>query len=394
MTRPTTLQTREFSRSTSCLPPIPMTVKFLNLSARWMATLLVIASSTLAMLCSTVHAADEKPKAAPKPALTVTVTQLQIAQLPVALSANGNIAAWQETSIGSEAQGLRLAEVRVDIGDRVRAGQVLAVYASDGIQADISQARAVLAEAEVAANAAAQEADRARAVQNSGAVSAQQISQLINAESSAKARVLTARAQVLAQQVRLKNTQVLAPDFGIISARTASAGALGGGELFRLIRKGRLEWRAEVTSAELARVKPGLAVTVTSAAGAKVGGRVRMISPQVDAQTRAALVYVDLPVSPDVQHLVKPGMFAKGEFELGQSQAVTLPQTAVVLRDGFTYVYTVGADNRIAQIKVQTGRMVGERTEILSKLAPDARVVAVGAGFLNDGDLVRVTAGK
>ncbi len=355
---------------------------------------MLFASVTLGLLSIAVQAADDKPQAAPKPALTVAVTQLQLMQLPITLSANGNIAAWQENSIGSEAQGLRLAEVRVDIGDRVRAGQVLAVYASDGIQADIAHARAALAEAEVAATAAVQEAERARTVQNSGAVSAQQISQLLNAESSAKARVLTARAQVLAQQVRLKNTQVLAPDFGIISARTASAGALGGGELFRLIRKGRLEWRAEVTSAELARVKPGLAVTVTSAAGAKVPGKVRMISPQVDAQTRAALVYVDLPVAPDLQHLVKPGMFAKGDFELGQSQAATLPQTAVVMRDGFTYVYTVGADNRIAQVKVHTGRLVGDRVEILSKLVADARVVALGAGFLNDGDLVRVTNAK
>jgi HlyD family secretion protein len=340
------------------------------------------------------HAADEKPQAAPKPALTVAVTQLQQAQLPVLLSANGNIAAWQETSIGSEAQGLRLVDVRVDVGDRVRAGQVLAVYASDGIQADVAQARAALAEAEVSAQAAGQEAERARAVQDTGAVSAQVINQLLNAELSAKARVQTARAQVLTHQVRLKNTQVLAPDFGVISARTASVGAVGGGDLFRLIRKGRLEWRAEITSAELARVKPGLTVTVTSAAGAKVQGKVRMVSPQVDAQTRAALVYVDLPVTPEVQHLVKPGMFAKGDFELGQSSAVTLPQTAVVVRDGFSYVYTVGADNRVAQVKLQTGRIVGDRVEILGKLAADARVVAIGAGFLNDGDLVRVAPAK
>lgn len=339
-------------------------------------------------------AADEKPPASPKPALTVTLTQAQQSQLAVSLSANGNIAAWQEASVGSEAQGLRLADVRVDVGDTVRAGQLLAVYASDGIRADIAQARAALAEAQVAALAAGQEAERARAVQNTGAVSAQQVSQLLSAEQSANARVQTARAQVQAQEVRLKNTQVLAPDFGIISARTASIGALGGGELFRLIRKGRLEWRAEVTSAELARVRPGLGVVVTTAAGARVVGKVRRVSPLVDAQTRSALVHVDLSVPADAQHLVKPGMYAKGEFELGQTGAVTLPQTAVVVRDGFAYVYPVGADNRVAQLKVQTGRTAGDRVEILSKLPGDARVVAVGAGFLNDGDLVRVTAAK
>lgn len=351
---------------------------------------------------TTLHSADEKKPTA-KPALTVTLTQPQQAELPVRLSANGNIAAWQEASIGAEAQGLRLSELRADLGDRVRAGQLLAVFASDGIAADLAQARAALGEAEVAALAATQEADRARAVQNSGAVSAQQVSQLLNAELSAKARVETAKAQIATHQVRLRHTRVLAPDAGIISARTASVGAVGGGasgELFRLIRKGRLEWRAEVTAAELGRVKPGQVVNITTAAGASVKGKVRMIAPQVDQQTRTALVFVDLPTAstantPDAANeLVKPGMFAKGDFELGQTAAVTLPQSAVIMRDGFAYLYVVGADSRIAQLKVQTGRTVGDRVEILSKLKPEARVVAVGAGFLNDGDLVRVSGAK
>jgi HlyD family secretion protein len=353
-----------------------------------------LALVAMGIFLSPSRAADEKPVPPPKPALTVTLVQPRPMQLPVTLSANGSITAWQEASVGSEAQGLRLSEVRVDVGDQVRAGQVLAVYASEGIQADIAQARAALAEAEVTAAAAAQEADRARAVQNTGAVSAQQINQLLNAELSAKARVLTAKAAIQVQQVRLRNTQVIAPDFGIVSARTASVGALGGGELFRLIRKGRLEWRAEVTSAELSRVRPGLAVSVRTASGAQISGKVRMISPVVDAQSRTALVHVDLSVPADARPLVKPGMYAQGSFELAQTSAVTLPQSAVVMRDGFAYVYAAGSDNRVAQLKVQTGRMVGDQMEILSKLAVDARIVAVGAGFLNDGDLVRVATSK
>jgi hypothetical protein len=83
-------------------------------------------------------------------------------------------------------------------------------------------------------------------------------------------------------------------------------------------------------------------------------------------------------------------MFARGEFDLGATPAITLPQAAVVVRDGFSYVYRVNADNRVSQVKVQTGRVVGDRIEIVNGLAADARVVAAGAGFLNDGDLVRV----
>jgi len=193
------------------------------------------------------------------------------------------------------------------------------------------------------------------------------------------------------QQQRLKHAQVLAPDSGIISARTATVGAvLGSGtDLFRMIRQGRLEWRAEVTSAELGRITVGTQALVTAASGAQVKGRVRMIAPTVDPQTRAALVYVDLPLTSATAAMIKAGMYAKGEFELGQTAALTVPQSAILIRDGFSYVYIIGADNRVTQTKVQTGRRAADRVEVAG-VTPDARLVASGAGFLNSGDLVRL----
>ena len=87
---------------------------------------------------------------------------------------------------------------------------------------------------------------------------------------------------------------------------------------------------------------------------------------------------------------VKSGMYARGEFELGSTAALTVPQTAVLIRDGFSYVYTVGADQKVSQLKVQTGRQSGDRVEVTSGLKADARVVASGGAFLNHGDTVRV----
>ena len=358
-----------------------------NKNTAFFVAISAIITSTVLLNIQNVFAADEK-KVAPKPALTVTLTQPQASALPLKLSANGSIAAWQEAAIGSEAQGLRLSELRVDVGDRVQKGQLLAVFASEGIEADIAQARAALAEAEVAATAATQEADRARAIQATGALSAQQVSQLLNTELAAKARVQTAQAQIATQQVRLKNTRVMAPDSGIISARTASLGSIGGGDMFRLIRQGRLEWRAEVTAAELPRLRVGAPVQVQVSNGISVKGKVRLLAPTVDAQTRTALVYVELAAGSNLQ----PGLFAKGEFELGQTGGITLPQSAVVMRDGFAFIYPVNADKRVLQTKVQIGRTVGDRLEILTPLTAGMQVVATGAGFLNDGDLVRVAA--
>jgi RND family efflux transporter MFP subunit len=343
------------------------------------------------------RADDRKAAARPPantPALTVTTARPATARLPLRLAANGNVAAWQEAVIGSESNGLRLREVRVNVGDVVNKGQVLAVFDADTVNADLAQVRAGLQEAEANAAAATSDAGRARALQASGAMSEQQVTQTIAAERIAGARAAAARAALSQQQLRLKYTQVVAPDSGIVSARSATVGAVAGvgTELFRIIRQGRLEWRAEVTAAELPQVKPGQKARVKAASGAIITGTVRTVAPTVDPQTRIALVYVDLPPSLSPAAPLKAGMFAGGEFTLGDSSALTVPQQAIAVRDGFAYVFRLNPDSRVSQLKVTTGRRLGDRVEVVAGLAADALVVVSGAGFLNDGDLVRNVA--
>ena len=335
-----------------------------------------------------------------KAALTVSTVMVKPVDLAVNFSANGGVYAWQEAGVGAEVQGLRVNDVRVDVGQSVQRGQVLATFSADGVLADMAVARAGVAEAQANALEAQANADRARSLQNSGALSNQQIQQMLTVEQSARARLESAKAALDAQQVRLQHTQVLAPDSGTIVQRNVAVGAVAGpGDLFRLIRQGRLEWRAEVTSSELTRVQPGAEVFVTAPGGAVARARVRMIGPTVDAQTRAGLVYVDLLGMREGEKLAlgaafKPGMFAKGDFVFGNSSALTIPQQAVVVRDGFSYCFVVGADGRVAQRKISVGRRSsaqdGGVVEVLSGLEPGAQVVAGGAGFLNDGDLVKV----
>ncbi len=356
------------------------------------AALVVLAVGTIFILPAKSTAAEDKKAMPAKPALTVTTVKPSQTSLPIKLAANGNIVAWQEAIVGSESAGLRLAEVRVNVGDVVKAGQVLATFSAEAIQADVAQAQANLKEAEARAIEAIGNADRARALQTSGAMSKQEVSQYLTAEQTAKARVDAARATVDAQKLRLKYTRVTAPDDGVISSRTATVGAVvgNGTELFRMIRQGRLEWRAEVTTSELPQIRRGTIAQVRAANGTQLQGVVRMIAPTVDVQSRAALVYVDLPMSPSINAPVKAGMFARGEFELGASGSLTVPQQAVVIRDGFSYVFRVNADGRVSQMKVQTGRRLADRVEVTAGIAPDAVLVASGAGFLNDGDLVKV----
>lgn len=326
----------------------------------------------------------------PKAALTVTVIQPEVQNWKQTFTANGNIAAWQEVVISSELSGQRLTKVNVNVGDKVRRGQVLAEINSDTIRADLAAAKASYAEAQAVLADAITNNKRIQQLKNTGAISAQESTQYQTSQATAQARLDAAKAQIESNQLRLAQTQIVAPDNGVISARTATVGSLAqtGQELFRLIRDQRLEWRAEVTSEDLYKLKEGMNARVFSPDPAQpaVSGKVRMIAPVIDPQTRYGLVYVDLPTT----QAVRMGMFVKGEFDLGQKSALTIPQTALLLRDGFSYVFIVDQQNRVSQQKVSVGRRVGDRVEILDLANDNVKLVSSGTGFLTDGDLVTV----
>lgn len=221
-------------------------------------------------------------------------------------------------------------------------------------------------------------------------MSEQLINQYLIAEQSAKASVDAAAAALKSERVRLAQTRIVAPDDGVISSRNATLGSVvqAGNELFRMLRGNRLEWRAEVSAEQLPRVAPGQTARLHLADGAQINGRVRMLAPTLDPTTRKALIYVDLPTG----SAARAGMFASGEILTGSSSANALPSSAVILRDGHSYVFQVDAQNVVRQIKVDTGRRQGGQVEILAALPADARFVASGGAFLNDGDAVRVEA--
>lgn len=324
-----------------------------------------------------------------KAALTVTVVSPEQQNWKQVFTANGNIAAWQEVVISSELSGQRLTRVNVNVGDEVKRGQILAEINSETIRADLAAAKASYAEAQAVLADAITNNKRIQQLKNTGAISAQESTQYQTSQATAQARLDAAKAQIESNQLRLAQTQVVSPDNGVISARTATVGSLAqtGQELFRLIRDHRLEWRAEVTTTDLYKLQQGMTAHVISPdpSQPKVTGQVRMIAPVIDPQTRYGLVYVDLPTT----QAIRMGMFVKGEFDLGEKTAITIPQTALLLRDGFSFVFVLDQNNRVTQKKVTTGRRQNDRVEILD-LPLNVKVVSSGTGFLTDGDLVNV----
>lgn len=330
------------------------------------------------------------------PTLTVTTVQPQWLDMPIVLTANGSIAAWQEAVIGAEIGDLRLSAVNVQVGETVKKGQVLATFSDETVLIDIAQSRGIVAEAEANLAEARANAERARKVLEKGALSAQQVDQYLTGAKTAEAKLQSAKAQLEAQLLRLKYTKVLASDDGVISSRTATLGAVAakGQELFKLIRQNRLEWRGEVTAAEMTQLRPGVEVTVEVPNVGSIRGTVRFLAPTLDEQSRNGLVYVDLPHA--AQNGLRAGMFGRGEFHLGSSAGLTVPQDALSLREGFSYVFRLteqsGDRAKVEQVKVQLGRRAGDALEVLAGLSPADRLVARGASFLADGDSVRVVA--
>ncbi len=353
----------------------------------------VLGAAGVVALATPAPPAQAAPAPAVATALTVTSATAQRKSWPAVLELSGAIAAWQEASVAARLSGTALVELRADVGDRVRRGQVLARFDAEMLHAEAAQLQAALAQAHAAAAQA--EANRQRALQlkGSGGISEQDLLQYQTQADVTRAQAAAAQAQLAAKQLQLRYTEVLAPDDGAIVARSATLGAVAGSgqELFRLVRQNRLEWRGELGPAQLAKVAAGQPVLLKLPDGSPARARVRQAAPAVDAQTRLGTVFADLePGSP-----ARPGMYAGGTIELGRSDALVVPAAGVVIRDGRSYVVLLTGHSEAAQVALQpvvVGRRQGGEVEIVQGLAEGERVAVQGAGFLNDGDRVRLAS--
>jgi HlyD family secretion protein len=324
-------------------------------------------------------------------AQAVTAKTLETVQVQRGVTANGTVHAWQEIVIGPEVGGYLVAAVNVDVGDRVRKGQALVQLSEDLLAAEVASKRANLEQAQASLENAAAAYRRAQSLSGSGALSQSDMDKLRSEELAARARVEVSKAELQGADLRLRHTRVTASDDGIISARSVNVGQVAqvGSEMLRLLRKGRVEWRAEIPESRMREIGIGQSVKLTTADGAQLDGKVRAIAPTVESSTRAGLVYVDIPSNRGA----RPGMFARGEILLGQAAASMVSLSSIVTQDGYTYVFVVSDQQLVARRRVETGAVRGKQIEIVSGVQPGERIVDKGAGFLKDGDHVRVVLG-
>ncbi|MSR00488.1 MAG: efflux RND transporter periplasmic adaptor subunit [Gammaproteobacteria bacterium] len=324
--------------------------------------------------------------------LTVTVTQAVSRQVERQVVASGSVAAWQEASLGVELTGIRVARVLVEVGAQVRAGQVLVELDKRTLEVQARQSDASLAQARASFDLARAQASRGESLRDQNLISKSNYDELLANLAKTKAQVDSAEGERDASRLRLGFATLRAPDAGIISGRFVQPGQIvaSGVELIRLISRGRLEWRAEVSEADLPRIKIGALVQLSTTNGENIMGRIRAVSPSLDFQRRTALIYVDLPQPGSF----RAGMFAEGRLAVGSANVLLIPRESVVFRDGYPYVFVLGQAGRVAQRRIEVGMAQANNIEVRAGLQPSDKLVVRGAGFLGDGDIVKVVVGS
>ncbi|QDX97037.1 efflux RND transporter periplasmic adaptor subunit [Pectobacterium carotovorum subsp. carotovorum] len=324
--------------------------------------------------------------------LTIQAVKPNLQRWPESLVVNGPIKAWEDMIVSPETGGLRIAQLSIEVGAQVKRGDLLVQLADESVQAEVRKQQATVAEARASLEQARSNNRRAKAISRSGAFSDQKMEEYRINEATASASLLSAQADLDSANLKLSQTKIFATDDAVVASKSGILGDVvsTGTELYRLIRQGKLEWKPEVDARQLSSVHKGQRADIRLPDGERVEGVVRLVGPVMNEDTGRAVVYVSLKPN-SAAHV---GMFVSGNIELGESVALTLPQTAIVMRDGRSYIWLLNNDSRVVSRVVVTGRRIGERIEVKSGLLQGEQVVAQGGAFLSEGAKVTVSSGE
>lgn len=332
---------------------------------------------------------DEKDKKEGASRQTVSAATAISVALPRTVVASGTVSAWEEVPVGAETGGLTATTLYVDEGSYVRQGQPLVQMNDVLLRAQVRQQQAAVQTAE--ANVARDDAALARAqeLKTRGFLSQASLDTALANQRASAANLASAQAALAETQTRLSQATIRAPVSGLIISRSVTKGQIisAEAELFRMVRDGRLELDAQVPETELPLIQAGQSAAVTSSQAGSTTGTVRIVTPEVNAQTRLGLARISLAPG----SALKPGMFARAAIEAGTRPATVVPTDAVLYRSNKSGVFVLNADSSVRFVAVTVLSRRDDQTSV-EGLNAGVRVVVAGAGFLNDGDKVTVAA--
>jgi HlyD family secretion protein len=318
----------------------------------------------------------------------VRVARIENRSATGGLTATGQLVAREEAAVGAELAGYRVSRVLAEAGDRVSAGQPLVQLDDALLRAQIDQANASLQQQRVAAQRAEREAARVKGLDVEGVLARETVEERSFGAQSAQAGVRAAQAQVEELRTRQSRLAIRAPVSGLVLERTVRPGDISGAgaqPYFRIARGGLMELNAELSEAELARIRPGDRATVSLPSGATATGVVRVIDPLVDPATRLGRVRVLLQPGPGQ----RPGGFGTATFSQTSTSAVVAPEAAVRFDADGPSMMVVGPGNKVREMSVRTGRRAEGYVEIVQGPPAGSMVLLGGSAFVLEGDTVR-----
>lgn len=380
----------------------------------------ILAASVLAAQPAISFSAEEPaPATEAQPTETnlpaIRVTEVEERTLVDRILVTGTVQAVEEVYVQPQVDGLRIEDLKADVGDMVKAGDVLATLATDALvlqksqllanrakaEAVGAQLEAQLLEAQANEAEAIRQAERAERLVKSQAVAVAQAEQLRATATASTARVNSARQAILANKadikvidaqiddidLKLARTEIKTTVAGVVSARTAKIGAIAtgaGNPLFTVIRDNAIELKADVAEGDLLKLKAGQVVHITVAGtSTRIEGKVRSVDPVIDAATRLGTVKISID-DPDIARV---GMYAAAEVIVSERKVLSLPLTAVTAEDGGMVVRRV-VDGVVTMTKVRTGVQDGDFVEIAEGLKAKDIVVEKAGAYVRNGDKV------
>jgi HlyD family secretion protein len=331
-------------------------------------------------------AAGEEGEARQAPRVTVITPGRQL--IETVISATGSLSARREMPVGVSGEGGQVVRVLVEPGQWVRSGQVLATVDRAVQVQQVAQLEASVRVAQADANLAQSELTRANALVARGFISRADIERRTAQRDSAVARVRVAQAQVAEARARNGRLDIRAPAAGLILTRGVEPGQVvsaGSGVLFRMARGGEMELLAQLSEADLARVNIGSRATVRPVGGTSdFVGQIWQIAPVIDPQSRQGTARIALAYASGL----RPGGFAEARIIAGSAQAPLLPESAVQSDDRGSFVYIVGADNKVERRDITVGAVNNEGVPVVTGLIGTERIIRNAGAFLNVGDVI------
>lgn len=323
-----------------------------------------------------------------KIAMTVQATTPSPMLVSDSVSASGVISAKETAEVSAKITGATIEQVLVEVGDHVKAGQVLALLDKDTMSENAVQAQADYEQARASREQAQADLARVEPLLAIDAVSRQQVDSYRTALKQAQATEKASLARLNIAKSNLNNTQIIAPVAGIISAKNAQVGVLvSGTPLFSIIKGGRLEWQATLSPADVERIHVGQQAQVM-VDDERLVGQVTHLSPTVNAG-REIVVHVAMPA----HSALRAGTYQRGQFVLGSQSHHAIPSSAVMSTDGYDYVWQLAKTDQTDIYQTQRQKitvLAREQDKVATDLPSDALIVANGVSFLNENDLVNI----